>query len=326
MGRADNQKVKILYVLKALWEESDENHPISAENIAKKVSADGINCERKSVYSDIEELREFGFDIISTKKGSYIASRQFELPELKLLADAVQASKFITEKKSQELVEKLSGLTNKYNAGQLRGPLLVRNRVKTMNESIYYNIDGIQEAMQKDCQISFSYYKWNIDKKMVSKKESEYRISPWILQWEDEKYYLVGYDKKMGIMKHFRVDKMKQIEILSDKRCGSDMVNDSKMSLANQEYFGMYSGRKATVTLQMREELAGVMLDRFGKDVWMHSVENGRLQVVIDVAISNQFFGWLAGLGADISIEKPAWVREEYKALLTDILEKGNYL
>lgn len=324
MAKAENQKTKILYVLKVLWEETDELHPITAERIAKKVSGYGVRCERKSVYTDLHELAEFGYDIIRTKKGAYLASRQFELPELKLLVDAVQSSKFITEKKSEELIAKLSTLLSRFEGKQLKRQVLVKNRVKSMNESIYYNVDAIYNAIDRNRQIAFSYYAWNVKKEMIPKKNGEdYIISPWFLQWEDEKYYLVGFDEKAQQIKHFRVDKMFKITIREAMRAGQEVFSQMDMAAYGQEAFSMFQGEKQTVTLKLKNELAGIVIDRFGQEVWMHPVDEEHFTVTVEVMVSNPFFGWLTGLGGKAEILEPVWVCEKYKMLLYNILQKN---
>lgn len=324
MTREDNQKVKILYILKILWEESDEVHCLSAEQIAKKVASYGIHCERKSVYKCLAELTEFGFDIIRTKRGAYMASRMFELPELKLLADAVQSSKFITEKKSDELIAKIGTLLSRYESEQLHRQVFVKNRVKTMNESIYYNIDSIYEGIRGNRQVSFNYWNWNAKKETVYRHDGKrYVVSPWFLQWEDEKYYLIGYEEEAGKMKHFRVDKMHRITILETSRKGKMLFDQMDPASYGTQTFGMFQGRRETVTLSMKNELAGVVIDRFGKEVWMHPVDEGHFTAVIDVMVSNQFFGWLTGLGEGVRITGPLWVKEEYKELLRRLI--GGY-
>lgn len=324
MTREDNQKAKILYILKILWEESDETHCLSAEQIAKKVTSYGIHCERKSVYKSLTELAEFGFDIIRTKKGAYLASRMFEVPELKLLVDAVQSSKFITEKKSDELIVKLGMLLSRYDSEQLRRQVFVKNRVKTMNESIYYNIDTIYEGIRGNRQITFDYWNWNVKKEMVYRRDGErYVISPWFLQWEDEKYYLVGYEEESDKMKHFRVDKMQRLAILKSQRKGKKLFEQMDQASYKIQTFGMFQGHQETVTLYMKNDLAGVVIDRFGKEVWMHQADEEHFTIVVDVMVSNQFFGWLAGLGEGVKIVGPTWVKEKYKELLRRLI--GHY-
>lgn len=317
MTKGEGQRVRILHVLQLLWEQSDEKHPITASEFLRRLEEKGIRCERKTIYSDLKDLEEFGFDVIRTQKGAYIGKRDFELPELKLLADAVQSSKFITEKKSDELIDKLSLLLSSEERRQLKSRVMVRNRVKNMNESIYYNVDAINEAIQSDNQIQFVYWNWNVKKETVLKHKGEpYVISPWVLMWENEKYYMVGYDNEEQKLKHFRVDKMLQIEVLCEKRQGKTVFGEIDLSSYGIENFGMFQGERETVTLYGNNELASVLIDRFGKDIWLHQRDEKHFTAVVDVVVSNQFFGWITGLGGKVQIEGPQWVVDSFAELL----------
>lgn len=317
MAKGEGHKGKIIYILKILWELSDESHPLTATQILRYLAEYGIRCERKTIYTDLDELEEFGFDIIRTRQGAYIGKRQFELPELKLLVDAVQSSRFITEKKSEELIDKLGGLLSRYESSGLKRHVLVKNRVKTMNESIYYNVDAIHEAIQKNRQIRFFYWNWNVRKEMKLKHDGQiYRVSPWVLMWENEKYYMVGYDDCAGQMKHFRVDKMLQIEVSEELRKGNAIFSKMNLPAYGIENFKMFQGTRETVTLLVENDLAGVLIDRFGRDVWMHPQDEGYFTAVVDVMVSNQFYGWIVGLGGKVRIVKPQWVADEFRELL----------
>lgn len=317
MTKGEGQRVRILHVLQLLWEQSDEKHPITASEFLRRLEEKGIRCERKTIYSDLKDLDEFGFDVIRTQKGAYIGKRDFELPELKLLADAVQSSKFITEKKSDELIDKLSLLLSSEERRQLKSRVMVRNRVKNMNESIYYNVDAINEAIQSDNQIQFVYWNWNVKKETVLKHKGEpYVISPWVLMWENEKYYMVGYDNEEQKLKHFRVDKMLQIEVLCEKRQGKTVFGGIDLSSYGIENFGMFQGERETVTLCGNNELASVLIDRFGKDIWLHQRDEKHFTAVVDVVVSNQFFGWITALGGKVQIEGPQWVVDSFAELL----------
>lgn len=295
---------------------------MSANYLVKRLKSYGITCERKTIYKDLEELSDFGFDIIRDRKGAFLAARQFELPELKLLVDAVQSSRFITEKKSEELISKLSNLLCKYDAAALKRQVIVKNRVKSMNESIYYNVDTVFEAMNKNSMISFRYGVWNADKRLECKREGKiYNISPWYMQWENEKYYMIGYDKQENKIKHFRIDKLMQIQILSEKRQGKEEFDKLDMAAYGKRHFSMFQGETASVTLLFDKEMAGVVLDRFGQDVWMHQEDGKYFRVVADVVVSNQFFGWLLGLGTKVHVLEPVWVRQQYRELLQSVLD-----
>lgn len=210
MAKSSNQKLKLIYLMKILMEYTDEKHSLTMEEIKSKLQLYDISAERKSLYNDIENLRLYGLDIIGTKEDRtysyYIGNRQFELAELKLLVDCVQSAKFITEKKSNVLIKKIEELASRYEAMQLQRQVFVAGRVKTMNESIYYNVDRIHSAIADNFQITFQYFQWNVDKKMKLRHNGIwYIVSPWSLSWDDENYYLIAYDSVEHIIKHFRV-------------------------------------------------------------------------------------------------------------------------
>lgn len=320
MTKREENRGRILYILQLLWEWSDEQHPITANRLIGGLRAKGMDCNRKTIYADLDALAGFGFDVIQTKQGAYIGKRPFELPELKLLVDAVQASRFITEKKSFELIDKLSRLSSRNERQQLNHQVVVNHRVKTMNESIYYNVDAINEGMQKNRKISFQYWNWNPQKQMMAKRQGKrYETSPWLLMWENEKYYLVGYDESLQHMKHFRVDKMRNIQVEQTLRQGKELYENIDIATYGVENFGMFQGKRETVTLHGNENMAGVLIDRFGKDVWLHS-KGQHCVAVVDVVVSNQFFGWITGLGGEVWIEGPQWVKNAYRELLNHLL------
>ena len=242
-----------------------------------------------------------------------MAERTFELPELKLLVDAVQSSKFITAKKSNELIRKLEELASVHEAKALQRQVFVGNRIKTMNESIYYNVDKIHQAISQNRLIRFHYYEWTPQKEMHLRRDGKaYEISPWGLTWDDENYYMVGYDGDAEMIKHFRVDKILDIVITDQPRSGKERFE--KFDLANyaKKVFGMFSGEERTVKMRCENALAGAMIDRFGRDVMMHPVDEKYFSVSAAVNVSPQFFGWLAALGRGVVIESPEDVREEF--------------
>jgi len=328
MPKSYNQKLKIMYIAQMLMEESDEDHPISTQEIITRLGQYGISAERKSIYSDIEALANFGMDVIKADGrygGYYLGSRQFELAELKLLVDAVQASKFITGKKSKELIEKLETLTSKSNAGKLQRQVVVANRNKTSNESIYYSIDEIYTAMNMDRKITFQYFSWTPDKKQELRRDGAfYKVSPWILLWDDENYYLIAYDEESNVMKHYRVDKMLKLSVAEERREGKDKATALDVAAYSKKTFGMFAGEEETVVLHCEPELAGVFIDRFGTDIAMRRTETGEVRVRVDVSVSPQFFGWLAGLGKKVRIVSPEDVKKEYREWLENILTGYN--
>ncbi len=313
--KGENQKLKLLYIIKILWEETDDSHFLTLHEILQKLADSGVNADRKTLYTDFEELRKFGFDIVPEKIGRNVyyhtGNRIFELPEMKMLVDAVQSTKAITDKKSSRLIKKLETLVSKYEAKQLNRQVFIAGRIKTMNESIYYNVDAIHEAIGADRQIRFKYYKWDIQKKMVFRRKGAwYRISPWALMWDDENYYLVAYDALDGLIKHFRVDKMLNISLAEDKREGKEQFRQFDMVRYTRSLFGMFSGEEKMVTLDAENSIVSVLIDRFGKDISIRPVDEHHFQTTVNVSVSSQFLGWILALGGKVKITAPDEVVE----------------
>lgn len=326
MAKSEGQKLKLLYLIDMLEKYSDEHHPLSTPEIIRRLEEVGIHSERKSIYDDIAKLCDYGYDIIAIKSrlggGYYLASREFELPELKLLVDAVQSSRFITTKKSRQLISKLEGKASHYDAGKLRRQVYVAGRIKTENESIYYSIDNIHHAIQENKQIKFNYLDWNLKKELVKRGNGEKTVSPWALVWREENYYLVAYDQQDGIIKHYRVDKMGQAEVLDVKREGTKQFEALDITAYTNQTFGMYAGEEERITLQFPNRLIGVVLDRFGKDADIRPMNDETFRIRVSVAVSGQFFGWLAGIGKEARIVAPEKINVQYKEWLSGILEQ----
>ena len=313
--KGENQKLKLLYIMKILWEETDDSHFLTLHEILQKLADSGVNADRKTLYTDFEELRKFGFDIVPEKIGRNVyyhtGNRIFELPEMKMLVDAVQSAKAITDKKSSRLIKKLETLVSKYEAKQLNRQVYIAGRIKTMNESIYYNVDAIHEAIGADRQIRFKYYKWDIQKKMVFRRKGAwYRISPWALMWDAENYYLVAYDSLDGLIKHFRVDKMLNISLEEDKREGKKQFRQFDMVRYTRSLFGMFSGEEKMVTLEAENSIVSVLIDRFGKDIPIRPVDENHFRTTVNVSVSSQFLGWILALGGKVKITAPDEVVE----------------
>ena len=304
-------RMRLLYLMEILSERTDENNLMNADELTAALQGYGISADRKSIYNDIEALQTFGIDIIQRKgraSGYYMASRGFELAELKLLVDAVQASKFITSHKSKELIQKLSKFAGKSEKGQLNRQVFIYNRPKTGNETIYYNVDCIHNAISEDRRVRFQYREWTVRKELRLKHDGAYyEVSPWALTWDDENYYMIAYDEQTETIRHYRVDKICHMECTQQRRRGEDYFRDFDLAL-----------------LICDNELAGVVLDRFGSDVAMFPIDEAHFKVTAPVTVSRQFFGWVTGVGSGMQIAGPERVRGEYREYLEEIM--GKYL
>ena len=326
----NKQKLKLLYLIKIFTEDTDDQHALTLPQIVEKLGAYGISAERKTLYQDFELLRDFGFDIIGqqARRNFYyhMGNRRFELPELKLLVDSVQSAKFITDKKSNALIKKLEGMVSKYEARKLQRQVIISGRIKAMNESIYYNVDKLHEAIGTDRQIRFKYFRWNINKEMELRKDGAwYQVSPWALMWDDENYYLVGYDAEDGKIKHYRVDKMWRISVADRKREGKEQFKAFNMPRYTKSLFGMFGGEEVKVTLEAENGMVGILLDRFGKDIPVKPVDADHFRTSVVVAVSSQFLGWIMALGDGVKIIGPDKVvtrmKEEIR-LISQMYEK----
>ncbi len=326
MARKSNQKLKILYLWDYLMRESDEEHPVSMKDILAYLESVGISCERKSIYDDIEALRVFGMDIVHTNEGNrgyFIASGTFELPELKLLVDAVQSSKFLTEKKAAKLISKLESLTSRHMAGRLNRNIYVANRFNAENEGIYRNIDSLHSAMNTNCAVSFKYFEWGLKKDKVLKHGGKrYLVSPWVLCWDDENYYLVSYDNEAGLIKHFRVDKMVDIRIEDQSRRGEQEFENVDMGIYSKRTFGMFSGTPAAVVLRCKNWLCNVIVDRFGRDVLIRTVDTEHFEVKVDVCVSPPFLSWVFSFTGDMEIISPSSAADMLREMAESLLKR----
>ena len=310
MAKGPNQKLKLLYLMKIFMEETDEQHPLTMPEIISRLNAFGVNADRKTVYMDLEELRVFGLDIISEQQGRkwyyYIGARDFELPELKLLVDSVQSAKFMTDRKSSELIHKIESLASRHDAKKLQRQVFITGRVKTMNESIYYNVDRLHDAIATDSQIQFKYFQWNINKEMELRRDGEwYQTSPWGLMWDDENYYLVAYNSEDGMIRHYRVDKMLNISTVDERREGKEEFRKFNLPHYTRSLFGMFGGEEKKVTIEAANDLVGVMIDRFGKDIIIAPVDDDHFQITVNVVVSDPFIGWIISLGDGVRIVGP---------------------
>lgn len=318
MPKGNNQKFKLYRLAQIMQEQTDDEHYITMPEIMKSLAQYEVTADRKSIYADLRDLSVLGVDVEGEPVGNryhyHVVNRAFELPELKLLVDAIQSSKFITEKKSNALIKKLETLVSKYDAQKLQRQVYVSGRIKTMNESIYYTVDAIHNAISENKKIKFQYYQWNVKKEMELRHNGAwYHISPWGLSWDNENYYLVGYDSAADKIKHYRVDKMLHIKLSNESREGKEHFKKLDMADYAKKSFGMFGGKEQKVKMLVKNNLAGVIIDRFGKEVMMIPANDEHFTVNVDVHVSRQFLGWVFSLGKDIKIIGPDEVVEEMK-------------
>ena len=326
MAKGRNQKLKLLYLTKIFMEKTDESHALTLAEITTLLNGYEVTADRKTLYLDFEELKHYGLDIISEQRSKtvvyYLASRDFELAELKLLVDSVQSSKFITEKKSNSLIKKLESLVSEHESKQLHRQVITSGRVKTMNESILINVDSIHSAINNNRQISFQYFQWTPDKQRELRHDGQqYTISPWHLVWDNENYYMIGYDSDSEMIKHFRVDKMLRISSGNEKREGLKKMKEFNIATYSRTLFGMLGGESTRVTLQCHNSMAGVIIDRFGKDTVMLRHDDEHFIAYVEVVPSDQFLGWIIGLSSYVQIMEPSSVVKQIKDLLSKQME-----
>ena len=324
MPKSDNQKLKIFYILDYLQKNSHENHPVRASDLITMLDRQhNISCDRKTVYSDVAALQDYGVDIISLpgkNGGYYIASRNFELPELKLLIDAVQSSRYLTEKKSQELIEKLLTQCNEQDAKLMKRNVLVSGRVKSMNETIYYTVDTIQEAISQNKQITFRYFDWDFGGKRKF-REKAYIASPYGLCQDNENCYLLAFSDRHGITS-YRVDRMLDISLLDDPRIPCpELTGKALMDHANR-LFQMFSGDAVDVKLHFHNSLLNVVVDRFGKDTMLIPDGPEHFNFTVRVAVSPMFLSWVMGFGAKAKILYPQSVVDELCQLCKEAMSQ----
>jgi len=310
VAKSPNQKLKLLLLKDYLLRCSDEEHPVTVAQMIAELERNDISAERKSLYDDLEALRLYGLDIIGERGKYYVGERGFQLPELKLLVDSIQSSKFITQKKTRSLIKKLEELASVYDAQLLERQVYVRNRVKSMNESVYYNVDAISDAINQDAAIRFKYFEFTPDKQRRLRHGGDwYKVSPYALIWDDENYYMLAWDAAASAFKHYRVDKMLDISPLETKREGKEQFEQLDMSAYSKKVFGMFTGKEQKVKLRFVNRLAGAVLDRFGSDLILVPDGDEHFTVSLDVEVSPMFYSWLFGFGTGVEIVYPEEIR-----------------
>ena len=330
MPKNPKQKQKLLYIMKFFMEKTDDDYGVTVADIIEYLDSYEIVAERKSIYNDIECLRDFGMDIVKTKVGKIslfsLVSREFTLEEIKLLIDAVQSSKFITLKKSRDLIRKIETLTSENQAKELHRQVIVANRVKNSNEDIYRNIDSINRAINNKRKISFYYTQWVVSrtgaKKVVRVRRHDgkrYLLTPKALTWDDENYYLIAYDKEAEKLKHFRVDKMEDIAVEETRADSTKAVDKFDLAVYTKQVFGMYGGETVSVKLRFDDSLIGVVVDRFSDRVFIQPHGDGTFTMSAEVMLSPQFFGWLFSFGDKVQITSPKSAKQEFNAYLDSV-------
>ncbi len=324
MAKREKQKQKLVRLIEILMRETDEEHGISMAEIISRLSEYGISAERKSIYDDFLTLEELGFVVAATptRPPKYkLENRIFEIAELKMLVDAVQASKFITAKKSREIIEKLGIFAGVHNLRQLSRQVYVEDRIKTMNSATIYSIDAIHTAINEDKKLSFKYFDYNGEKKKIYRHDGKiYTVSPIALLWDDEKYYIVAYDESEKIIKNFRVDKMTDVIFLDEARTRGEFLDKFNPADYSKKIFSMYGGREELVTIECREKLAGAVIDRFGTEPLFTKTDFG-FKFSIRVMISPLFFAWIFGFGEDMRIISPESVKDRIRSYLSRVAE-----
>ncbi len=328
MSRGTKQKFKFTYLMKIMLAKTDDEHALTLSQIMTELEKYGVTAERKSLYTDFQDMTEyFGIEIIKEQIGRetyyHVGSRDFELAEIKLLVDAIQSSKFITQNKSRELINKIKQLVSEPQAKQLQRQVYINDRVKAMNESVYYNVDDIHMAINQNRKIKFKYYKWDVEKKLVPRHNGDwFVVSPWALTWDDENYYLVAFDDLDHKIKHYRVDKMMRLSVSDESRNGKDEFKNFDMAEYSKSTFGMYQGTKSNVKIEFANYMCGVFIDRFGKDITIRKVDAEHSEINVNVNVSPQFFGWIFSLGKDVRITGPSAVVAEMKKLTEEQLKR----
>lgn len=327
MSKGSNQKLKLSILCKIMQEKTDDEHSLTLAQIIKELQKYDITAERKSLYDDFKCMEDYlGIEVIKEQIGRetfyHVGSREFELAEVKLLIDAIQSSKFISKSKSDELIKKMNTFVSEHQAKQLKRQVYVNDRIKTMNESIYYSVDAIHTAISSNKQIEFLYCSWTFDKKLEPRKNGQkYKVSPWALTWADENYYLVAYDSAAGKVKHYRVDKMMKLSISEERREGEEHFKNFDMTTYALENFSMFGGEIRRVHIEFPNEKVGIFIDRFGKDITIRKAGEDRSMIAGDVAVSMQFFGWIFSLGNGVKVTGPTDVVDKVKESAKGFLE-----
>ncbi|MBQ3136937.1 MAG: WYL domain-containing transcriptional regulator [Clostridia bacterium] len=322
-------KLKLLYIKDYLEKNSDEEHPVSVEILTDMLGEKGITCERKSIYSDVKALKEYGVDIVSVKKpfaGYAVLSREFEVPEIRLLIDAVQAADFISPKKTRELIDKMGTLCSSFQSKSLQKQVYIDNRVKCANEEIYYNIDVVSRAIQQKKKISFIYYKRKLKdgEKVIVSDEKEFTVSPYALIWSNDHYYLVSNNEKYDNLMHTRIDRMKKVNITEEKARDFSEVSEYKNYFDVADYssksFNMYSGDTQRLVISCDNSILEEIIDRFGDEGIREDKDDRRFVLSTRCVVSEGLASWIMQFGSKVKVLEPQRLCEEIRSKAEEIL------
>lgn len=324
MAPGKNQKLKLLYLMDMLYKETDDVHGLTMPQILRRLEERGIKAERKSIYADLDVLRNFGLEIskYSRQPVEYaLGNRDFSLSELTLLVDAVQSCRFLSDGKSKQLVKGIRNMASTYDKHSLDKRVHVFGRPHSQSQSDFNMVDTIQEAMAARCKITFIYYRYDAEKKRVARKDgAAHIVTPVSLVYSDGNYYLVGYSDADEAIRNYRVDRMGCVRQLVETVEKNDVISAYDPDDVAKCAFGMYAGKREIVLLRAKAEVMNVIIDRFGKDVESKAVDNGEAALVTaPVMVSPVFFGWLAQMGSSVTVEQPQYVRDEYLEFIDGI-------
>ena len=316
MARSANQKLKLLYLCRILMEQTDEEHPLSVQELIAQLAQYNIQAERKSIYDDLDALARFGVDVQCRKgrsPGWFVGGRDFELPELKLLVDAVQSSSVISARTSKRIIHKLEALCSDYEGTQLQRQVYVDGRPKTDSQTLLYSIDALHTAINRGCLVQFRY-----------KGSSAVRtVSPWQLAWENGCYYLIAYqDEKAPPVRHYRVDRMAGVLVLDEPRRGKEFFRTFDLPAYLRKHFNMFGGTEYRVTLRCAADLEPVMRERFGREPVFCPEDAEHFHFDVPICVSQQFFGWVCGFGGKVEVTAPAAVRAQLHEMLQGLAEQ----
>ena len=325
MAKDTIRKVKLLKLLELLRQNTDEDHPMSTAQLFAALSEMGIPCDRRTISQDIITLNELGYEIMSVMRGHdkcyYVEDRSFSIPELKILIDAVHASSFITEKKSEELINKIAALAGTHRAEVLKRNMVCFNTRKHSNERIFYNVDDLEEAILRQKKVLFRYFDLNEKGERVYRRDGHrYVVEPVALVFNEDNYYLTCYSSRHDSTSNYRIDRMDSVQILDDPCCEKAIALRNQVAEYTEQAFKMFGGQTEDIVLEFDHTLIGVVYDRFGEATQMMNTSDTKCIASVKVQISPVFWGWLFQFAGQMDIISPAYIQREYQARALSIV------